>query len=119
MIWEPKKEVSICRKYYGENIIVEFNSGKLISGIFRRLSDGHLHREDLIDELLYTIEIYNCKMNGPHIFTSDLVKIIKVDKSKETLDKFKICYSNLCKRLNKDIVKYNIFKFLKNDFITL
>ena len=119
MIWEPKNEVSICRKYYGENIIIEFNSGKLKQGIFRRLSDGHLHKGDLIDELLYTIEIYDCRMNGPHVFTSDLVKIIKIDKSKETLDKFKICSLTLTKRLNDDIVNYTIFKFLENDFIIL
>ena len=69
--------------------------------------------------MLYIVQIQMLTKPTTFTFTTEILKSIKVDISKETLGKYNIVLPFLIKNLNEDLSIFDIKDFLKNDYIIL
>tara|TARA_B100000424_G_scaffold202869_1_gene159954 strand:+ start:1062 stop:1475 length:414 start_codon:yes stop_codon:yes gene_type:complete len=115
------------RNFYGKNVIIYFKNkniyqhkdkvmGKLLT-ITYPIKEGTssieiIHHQDFNNNSMIT-DIY--KMRPTHIITSDLIKKIEIDITKQTHYNFYLVKKLIEKKTNKDIVEVEIFKFLETD----
>ena len=111
---KPSKDLSITRNYYDRKVTVEFTNGRVISAIFKSINEYILK-----EQMLYIVQIQMLTKPTTFTFTTEILKSIKVDISKETLGKYNIVLPFLIKNLNEDLSIFDIKDFLKNDYIIL
>lgn len=119
------------RIFYGKNVIIYFKNkniyqntekvmGKLLT-ISYPIKEGIssieiIHHQDFNNNSKIN-DIY--KMRPTHIITSDLIKKIEIDTTKQTHYNFDLVKYLIENKTNQDIVDKEIFKFLETDYTNI
>lgn len=122
-VWKPKRPLTDYKKLYGNQMIII-------------TSNGHQHRGQFVDlikddyPLMFTlkpktpiiIKYAICHINMMKHFVvihnNQIYKVL-VDNPAELHKKYAYCRNVLMNKLPEEVVKKNIFSFLKQDFIEL
>ena len=122
-VWKPKTALTDYKKLYGQQMIIITNNGHQHSGQFVDLiKDDYPLMITIKPKTPVIIKYAICHINMMKRFVvihnNQIYKVL-VDNPGELHKKYAYCREILMKKLPEEVVKKNIFSFLKQDFIEL
>ena len=122
-VWKPKTHLTDYKKFYGQQMIIITINGNQHNGQFVDLvRDDYPIMFTLEPKKPVVIKYAVCHLNMMKRFViihnNEIYKVL-VDNSDELHKKYAYCRHVLMNKLPEEVVKKNIFSFLKQDFIEL